>query len=259
MKIKQLITIVTLALIVCACGDSKEGAVGNKSSFTINAKIDSINYKTAYLAQYKDGRFVKSDSVVIESGVFSFTGSVKFPSVQYILFDDSKERIVVFVENSDISITGTDLQKENVLITGSAMNVQLDKFITDIKDHEERLKIIVDAYYAAEEVGDEALLEEVDAKYVAEDSLKVLFIETYINDNLNSVIAPYLSLRYLMGKEVDELEKLSNSFSADIRNSEYITLIEERIALKKSTQIGQPAPLFSMDDKDGESNSVRKL
>lgn len=251
MKIKQIITVLTLAVIAVACGNSTEEVIDAGPAFSINAKIDSLNYATAYLAQYKAGGFVKSDSVTIENGEFAFKGSVESPSVQYILFDDSKDRIIVFIENSEISILGSDLQKENVTITGSILNTQLEKFIIDIKGYEERLKVIVDEYYAAEAAGDEVLLAEADAKYTLEDSLKVAFVETYINENLNSVIAPYLSLRYMMGKEVAELEELNNSFSADIRNSEYVKLIEEHIALNKSTQIGQPAPLFSMDDKEG--------
>ncbi|MBL4669838.1 MAG: AhpC/TSA family protein [Flavobacteriales bacterium] len=250
-KIKQLITIVMLAVIAVACGSSTEEVVNVEPAFKIDVKIDAIAYKMAYLTKYKEGEFVKSDSVVIENGAFTFTGSVESPNVQYILFDDSKERIVVFIDNSDISITGTGLQKENVTITGAKLNTQLDEFIGKVKVYEDRLKLIADEYYAAEEIGDKALVEAADYKYEVEDSLKTLFVEEYINANLNSVIAPYLSLRYMMNKDIDVIEKLNSSFSKDIRKSEYVALIKDHITLTKSTQIGQPAPLFSMNDKDG--------
>lgn len=259
MKIKQIITIIILAVMAVACGNSTEEIINTEPTFNINASIDSLSYKMAYLAKYKDGEFVKSDSVAIKSGEFSFTGNVESPNVQYILFDDSKEKIIVFIENSEISITGTNLEQENITITGSVLNTQLEKFIVEVKGYEARLKVIVEEYYAAEAAGDETLLKEVDARYVAEDSSKIMFIETYINDNLNSVIAPYLSIRYLMNKDVDELDKLNNSFSTAIRNSEYVAIIEERITLKKSTQVGQPAPLFSMNDKDGNSIALESF
>ena len=250
-KIKQIVAIIIIALVAVACGNSTEKALITTPSFTITASIDSLAYSTAYLAQYKDGGFVKSDSAVIEEGTFSFTGSVESPNVQYILFDDSKDRIIVFIENSDISIAGVDLQKENIKIAGSALNAQLEQFIVEVKTYEVELKVIVDEYYAAEAAGDEALLKIADQKYTVQDSLKIAFVEGYIYNNLNSVIAPYLSLRYMMEKDVAELEKLNNSFAAEIKNSEYVKLIEERIALTKGTQIGQAAPLFSMNDKDG--------
>tara|TARA_B100000809_G_scaffold256408_1_gene296332 strand:+ start:1238 stop:2368 length:1131 start_codon:yes stop_codon:yes gene_type:complete len=250
-KIKQIVAIIIIALVAVACGNSTEKALITTASFTITASIDSLAYSTAYLAQYKDGGFVKSDSAVIEGGTFSFAGSVESPNVQYILFDDSKDRVVLFIENSDISIGGVNLQKENIKITGSALNTQLEQFIVEVKTYEVELKVIVDEYYAAEAAGDEALLKIADQKYTVQDSLKIAFVEGYIYNNLNSVIAPYLSLRYMMEKNVAELEKLSNSFAAEIKNSEYVKIIDERIALAKGTQVGQAAPLFSMNDKDG--------
>lgn len=259
LKIKQIIISTILAVVAVACGNSTEEGLDAIPSFTINASIDSLTYSTAYLAQYKDGGFVKSDSVLIEGGYFSFTGSVESPNVQYILFDDSKDRVVVFIENSEIEITGVDLQKENVKIAGSVLNAQLEQFIVEVKTYEIELKAIVDEYYAAEAAGDEALLKSADQKYIAQDSVRKAFVERYIYDNLNSVIAPYLALRYMMEKDVAELEQLNNSFTAEIKNSEYVKLIEERIALAKGTQIGQAAPLFSMNDKDGNSIALESF
>ena len=258
-KIRQIVTVIVLAIMSVACGNSTKEVVDAISSFTINASIDSLTYSTAYLAQYKDGGFVKSDSAVIEGGTFSFAGSVESPNAQYILFDDSKDRIVVFIENSEIEITGVDLQKENVKITGSALNAQLEQFIVEVKTYEVELKAIVDEYYAAESAGDEALLKIADQKYTVQDSVRKAFVEGYIYDNLNSVIAPYLSLRYMMEKDVVELEKLNNSFAVEIKNSEYVKLIEERIALAKGTEVGQAAPLFSMNDKDGNSIALESF
>lgn len=250
-KFRQIITIITLALIAYACGNSAEESVSSDPGFTIDVKIDSLIHQTAYLAQYKDGGFVKSDSVTIENGTFSFAGKVASPNVQYILFNDSKDRVVVFIENSKISITGTDVKQENLEITGSTLNTQLEKFIVDVKAYEVKMKAIVDEFYAAEAAGDETLLAEIDQKYKNQDSLRKSFVEAFINDNLNSVIAPYLALRYKMEDDVVELEELYNSFAPEIKNSEYVQLIGERIALKKGANIGQPAPLFSMNDKDG--------
>jgi len=259
LKIKQIIISTILVVIAVACGNSSEEFVDATPSFTINASIDSLTSSTAYLAQYKDGGFVKSDSTLIERGTFSFAGNVESPNVQYILFDDSKDNIVVFVENSEIEITGVDLQKENIKIAGSALNTQLEQFLVEVKAYEIELKAIVDEYYAAEAEGDEAFLKIADQKYIAQDSVRKAFVEEYIYDNLNSVIAPYLSLRYMMEKDVVELEQLNNSFTAEIKNSEYVKLIEERISLAKGTQIGQVAPLFSMNDKDGNSIALKSF
>ncbi|MBL4669911.1 MAG: DUF4369 domain-containing protein [Flavobacteriales bacterium] len=105
-KVKQIIAIIIFATVFISCGNSNEEVANVVPTFNIEAKIDSLAYKMAYLAQWKDGDFVKSDSIAINKGSFSFTGSVESPNVQYILFDDSDDKLVVFIENSDISITG---------------------------------------------------------------------------------------------------------------------------------------------------------
>lgn len=257
-RIKQITAIAIIAIFAIACGNSTE-EVSAVPAFNIEGNIDTLEYKMAYLAQYEDGDFVKSDSIAIDSGMFSFTGMVESPNVQYIMFDDSDKRINVFIENSDISIVGVNLEKENITVTGSAIHSQLKEFKDQLASYEDKLKAIVEEYYAAQDSGDEVLVAEVGVKYDNEDSLKTMFIEGYINDNLSSVIAPYLSTRYMMGKEVEELEALSKSFSDSIRSSQYVVTIDERIAIIKSTAVGQPAPVFTQNDKDGNPISLESF
>ena len=257
-KINQIITIVVIALFAAACGNSTE-EVKNDPAFNIEAKIDTLDYKMAYLTKYEDGDFVKLDSIAIDSGMFSFSGAVEFPTVHYILFGDSDDRISVFVENSDISITGSSLSNEDMSVDGSAIHTQLKAFNEKTGEYNDKLKAIADEYYAAEESGDTTIMAEIDIKYMVEDSMKNVFIEDYINDNLSSVISPYLSLRYMMGKEVEDLEKLNKSFADTIRNSEYVVKIEERITIIKSTAVGQPAPAFTMNDRDGNPISLESF
>jgi peroxiredoxin len=231
----------------------------NPPGFTIEAKVDSLDYKIAYLSKYEGGEFIKLDSAKINKGVFSFQGKVEFPELHFILFNDSEERIAVFVENSAISISGTTLNKDSISIKGSAIHVQLKEFNEQTAAFDEKLKGIANEYYAAQEKGDTSLVEELDVKYSNEDSLKLTFIKSFINNNLNSVIAPYLSLRYMMGEEIEGLEALNKSFSDNIRDSEYVVKIGERITILKNSSIGEQAPLFTMNDKDGNPISLESF
>ena len=92
MIVNKIITIVLIAIIAVACGNSSEEVVNAEPAFKIEAKIDTLDYKMAYLTQYVDGDFVKNDSVLIDSGMFSFSGKVESPNVQYVSFDDSDEK-----------------------------------------------------------------------------------------------------------------------------------------------------------------------
>lgn len=261
-KISQAVLSMLLLMAIVSCGNSEQEAAKEEiipTGYTIKGNIDSLAYKMAYLAYRKDGKFVKVDSSNIENNTFSFKGEVASPKMHYILFDDSKDRILLFVENSAIAVSGINLVKENIVITGSETNDQLMDFNEKSSEYDDRLKVILDEYYAAKESGDEQLLEEVLQKYQREDSMKIVFAESYIKKNLNSVVAPYLSVRYMMNKDPEVLEALSKSFSDDIRNSEYVQIIEERVAVLKNTAIGQSAPLFEMNDKDGNPVALERF
>jgi peroxiredoxin len=257
-KINQILALIVVALVAVACGSTTDEKMADPV-FSISAKIDTLDYEMAYLAKYKEGGFVKLDSTLIDGGSFSFSGMVKLPNVQYIMFDDRKEKIAVFVENSAISIEGTNLNPDNYMISGSGIQTQLTAFKAQIEKYDEKLKVIVDEYYAAQDAEDEALLEQADLKYNNEDSLKNVFIEGYINENLNSVIAPYLSTRYMMGKDVEELALLNNSFSDSISASEYSIALQERLTVLQNSAIGQAAPIFAMNDKDGNSIALESF
>lgn len=253
-SLKQIVLGAGIVLTVASCGNSTKEVAAEEtkpSAFNIEAKIDSLNYKQAYLSDRKDGQWVKLDSVAIENGSFSFTGKVTYPKMHYILFDDSRESISLFVENSDISISGPNLERGNVVIAGSVAQEQLNGFNEDVKVYDEKLKALVDEYRAAQESGDEEALNQVDVKYDKEDSLKRVFIVNYIKENLSSVVSPFLSTRYMMDMEVEELEALNNSFTGDAKESSYHQQISDRIEVVKGCEIGQLAPLFAMNDKDG--------
>jgi len=258
-SIKKVFSFLVIISVAVACGNLTGEKADSNLTYHIEAKIDTLDYKMAYLAQWVDGGFLKSDSVLIQNKTFSFNGSVESPNVQYILFDDSDERIVVFIENSNISITGANLERDNLTVLGSAIHTQLKSFNEEAEEYNEKLKAITESYYAAEKSMDTLLLSKADKEYSYVDSLKFLFIEDYINNNLNSVIAPYLSLRFMMNQEVEVLEELNKSFSDSIRNSNYIQMIEERIAIVKNTAIGQLAPTFTMNDSGGNPIDLESL
>ena len=254
-KLQQLTLLTTTVAIMLSCGDSTDSNTADvNSAFTINAKIDSIDFKIAYLCNVIDGELVKVDSMAIQDGQFSFSGTTQLPEVHYIAFDNARASIPVFVEGADIAITGNGGSNRSVEVKGSVTHDQLVQFNEQAGVYDQKLKAIVDEYYALAKDGDKALLAALDIKYDQEDSLKKAFIKDYISSNLNSVIAPYLVLKFMANNsDAEELEALNNGFDDQIRSSKYAQQIEKRITLIKNTAIGQPAPLFEMNDTEGNS------
>ncbi len=255
----QKISAILIILIILSCENtSKKEIVGQTKTptFSIEIKLDSVGYKKAYLANYTDGEFVKIDSVPIHNGKFLFTGSVQLPKMEYVFFDREEDKISIFVENSNILVTGSSLDKNNFSITGSTINKQLKDFNNKISVYEGEMDTIAEQYFLAEKSANKKQMEDLDVKYSYQDSLREIFIQEFIQANSNTVIAPYLVLKYMLNEDVKVLKALDKDFSDTIRTSEYVKQIENRITVLNSTAIGKIAPTFTMNDKDGNPVSL---
>ena len=253
--IKQTRTIafaISASLLMFACGNNEKAPEEKEAAYTINATLTDANFKMAYLSQYKDGEMIKLDSSAITEGKFSFTGKMDLPEVRYINFNEGKEMIPLFVENSEITINGSATLMDSVVVNGSETNNEYRAFSDELSSYEMKLKAIVDKFYALPEDASEEEQAVLEEEYNVADSIKVDFIKGYVSKNNNSVAAAYIALRYLTGQaEVEELEALSNSFGEDIKTSIYTQKIADRLETVKKSMIGAPAPAFSQNDADG--------
>lgn len=239
-------------LFLTACGGNDASQEKSEPAFEIQATISGLSYQKAYLSDYKNGEMIKIDSADIKEGKFSFKGLLDLPEVRYVSFNEGKEMFPVFIENSTIQISGSLASPDSIIITGSAPQKIVDDFKTGLKSHEAKMNEIVDRYYAAEDKGDEEAMKSIDTEYYAADSVKNVYIEEFIAKNNSSVVAPFLSLRYLLSSyEISQIETLVASFKDDAKKSIYTTNITDRLAVLKNSQVGSPAPEFSMNDADG--------
>ncbi|MCC7331776.1 MAG: AhpC/TSA family protein [Flavobacteriales bacterium] len=248
-----------LSLSIVACQNDEKEQI-KEPEFGITAEISDLNYKTAYLNDFIDGELIKLDSCSIVGGKFSFKGKVELPEVRYINFNDGKERIVLFVQNDSIHIGGSFQDIPSLKISGSATHNLFDDFKKGIKTHDEKLAELTERFYAADAAGQEEEIEKIDSEYYATEEIKQKFVEDFINMNKSSVVAPFIGLRFLAPiYDIEKLEALSKLFEKDAASSVYTKLINERLALLKSTEVGVKAPEFSQNDTSGNPISLSEF
>jgi peroxiredoxin/DNA-directed RNA polymerase subunit F len=242
---------IAVSLIVFSCSN-KEDAKDNEPSFTINASLTDASFKMAYLSEFKEGQMINIDSSAITEGKFSFSGKMDLPEVRYIKFNEGKEMIPLFLENSEITIEGSATLMDSVKVLGSKSNNEYRAFTNDLSSYDLKQKAIVDKFYALPPETSDEDKKTLENEYDAIETEKVDFIEKYIAKNPTKVTSAYIALRYLVGQyDVNQLDHLYNSFGEDIKTSSYVKVIADRLSSIKKSMIGTPAPAFSQNDADG--------
>ncbi len=254
MKTKQhlLITFLCLAFFAQACNTTVEEdateTAPEPTSFQIDATIDTLNCSKAYLSYFDNGKFVKIDSCEVQDGVFSFTGNVDTPDLYYIQFNDEDQTYVdFFLENDTITITGVNLDKKTISITGSASHDTYTLFRDEYNTYNDQLKEVIRAYKEVEE-GDSIAEQALDERYETIDSLRGDFITQYLGENAQTVVAPYVLYSNSYRYELEELEEFYAQFSETGKSTNFGEKTAQMIEAMNNTKVGNPAPLFTMND-----------
>ena len=228
--------------------------------YTIDCDFGEVDISKAYLSQYVKGNWEHKDSADVVEGKFSFSGELELPEVWYIKFDDKKAYVSLFVENSQISVSGATLNRDSIAISGSSIQDALTNF-NDGQDgfYKEIDQMEID-YMAAREIEDTATMNQIDLDFdLVFDKINE-YIVKYIGDNTSSVLAPYLLVSYL-GNDftADQMDSTLKTFSKEIMDSKYVLKIQERSAKMRTTEVGAVAPLFAQNDPEGNPISLESF
>ena len=246
------------ALFFSSCSEQEQTTEDADSEvingFSIQANIDSISSEKAYLTQYKAGGFIYYDSTAIVDGAFSFEGEIDSPEMYYITFNNNVyNRINIFLENDVFNVTGSNLERENLDIQGGPLHEAYDEFYTEDIKYDEEIGKAIGVYNEGEENDDKALMDKGDSLYDAADLKRATFIEDYINTNGGSLVAGYVLSRNYYRYELEKLEAFYKGFSDEVKGSTYGEAINEKITALQNSAIGREAPLFSMNDVNGNA------
>ena len=259
-----IIGLMTAAFISCS-ENKNEGLVdGNDDAlhkgYTIDCDFGEVDISKAYLSQYVKGNWEYKDSADVVEGKFSFSGELELPEVWYIKFDDKEAYVSLFVENSQISVSGATLNRDSITISGSSIQDALTEFNEGQEGfYKEMDKMEID-YMAAREIEDTAKMNQIDLDFdLVFDKINE-YIVKYIGDNTSSVLAPYLLVSYL-GNDftADQMDSTLKTFSKEIINSKYVLKIQERSAKMRTTEVGAVAPLFAQNDPEGNPISLESF
>jgi len=167
---------------------------------------------------------VEVDSAEIRDGRFTFEGKVESPYLHTIFLNEGNDRINLFLENSEIHISGALDDLIHARISGSREDSLFRSFaMDDIFDRK---------------LGMDIMLNNPDYCF--------------------SAFTAYYQFQ-IFNISLDTMDMIVDGFSEPVKNSVYYDHLNRLYATLKKVAISQPAPPFSIPDTEGNLVELKEF
>lgn len=227
-------------------------ACSSKPHFVVKGRIDGSDSITFLLQKREAGKIITIDSAVSIKGKFTMKGgAVDYPQLVQLVAGNTKKRVPFYLENSEISITGTIDSLYNAAITGSKTQDEYIAFVESNKPLSQKYSGIYAQYQAAVQAGNNALVTEIEklADSIQKEMTKLQ--KDFVRNNPASYVSPSILANLSYEMEADDIESMINSMDTALAALPQIVSLKERVAVMKSVAVGKKAPDFTMNDVDG--------
>jgi peroxiredoxin len=242
---KKIVYLLVIASIIGACT--------SKPHYVVKGQIDGSDSITFLLQKRDAGKIITIDSAVSRKGKFTIKGgAVGYPQLVQLVAGNTRKRTSFYLENSDITITGTLDSLFKAKITGSKTQDEYQTLVDSNRPLTEKYSKIYVEYQAANQAGDKARVAELEKLADSIQSGMTNLQKNFVRNNPASYVSPSIlsSLSYEM--EASEIESMINGMDTAVAALPQIVSLKERVAVMKSVAVGQKAPDFILNDVDGK-------
>ena len=241
---KKIILIVFTALLVWACG--------NKTQFTLSGEVVPATDGKMILFGFDKGNPVAIDSAEIVGGKFTFTGEVEIPQLRLIGIEGQNRYIAqLFVDPAKINMTiYPDSFSANV-ITGSKTQDIFQLYMDEVISFSKAEQELQGRYRNAQATGDSDEMDAVRFEYETMMDNTKLYAKNFISEYSESPAAAYVYLmNFFQDATGEELDSILTVFES-IKESEFVSVLQDKADALKASGVGAAAPDFTIDDPDG--------
>lgn len=248
---KLWLSILSFVLFLGACTPDKKE---NRDSYQITVALDSIDTANLILSYEKDGDYLR-DTATATKGVFTFSGKAIEPSWAYLRLQDSDDVLRFFLENADIKINGKKDSLSQAYVSGSALNLEYNNLKSKLAPNDKKLKDLYNAYYEGE--NSQALSDSLERVIKQVEQLNNKINLDFIFTNRSSIVAAYQAEEmFFYNPDVSMFDSTFNVLDTALQNSSVGKKMRARLDVAKRTDINQPAPDFTLTDKNGKQQSL---
>jgi len=248
---KKIVFMISTLAIMASCN--------RPQGYKISGTLTGIDTGLIYLEQVYDGNIQAIDSAPITNEKFLLKGQVEMPDLYFLRINFKPGRLSLFVENSDIKVTGHGDSLYLAKVTGSAIQDELEKFNAVIDSFYSRMEEVFNQYSGGEVNPDQAVSDTLERKLKELQQEMEDMEKTYVNEHPASYIAPYIISNLSYEMEGEEIEKLLMALDSSLAGSQIQKDLRTRVEKLKRVAVGQIAPDFTLNNTEGMPVALSSL
>ncbi len=225
---KKLNNSKNMPVVVSKTASSTYSINGTVSGYADGVQVNMLNPNTG--AQEQTTR--------IGNGKFTFKGSMPYPDLKLINFNNEQKYITLYLDNSDVTIEVKKDAVEQAVITGSPSQDDFAAYMAAIKPYE-------------------GVVNQQGRYDAATTEKAVSVLEKFINEHPDAYISPLAVYRFFqLTSDGQKMDALFSSLNVAVRKTPVGEYVNHMIEEDKKLPIGQPLADFSQEDADGKPISL---
>jgi len=240
MKTRFFLCIAIIGLLMVtftSCNNSGKG-------FKLTGTLQGIN-EGKIILKSTENMDTPADTVDIINGKFEFTGVVTEPSTYFLMLEGKPQMISLYVENSEITITGSADSLNKAKIVGSQTQDDYINYQQKQKELSEKFKLEELQKEMYPKPGQDTLSTErkaeIDAIYEKFSQESDNLTMNFIKENPKSYFSVVLIGRMTYGMGASEIEKYVNLLDPKIAALPSVKKMLENLTQMKQTEVGVDA------------------
>ncbi|MBK6379982.1 MAG: AhpC/TSA family protein [Chitinophagaceae bacterium] len=213
----------TVAAVKPAASTAEFNINGTVTGFNEGATVELLNGQTG----------ATELSTILKAGKFSFKGKMERPEFKIVLFNRQQPYITVFLDNSNVTITGDKATIDKSKVIGSPSHTAFEQFNNSLEPYQ--------SVFAPDGEYDSAMLAKA-----------MNLIHDFVTTHKDSYITPLAVIRYnQIADDVVKTEELYNVLDPQLKVTAMGQYIAQQIAEGKINGTGTLLPDFSQADTSG--------
>jgi len=257
-KMRLLAPYITLILFIIGCSSGS-------TEYTLNGTIDLEDGQSVLLLGVDDqSQLMPIDTVKVEAGTFSFSGSVKYPEMHYLNFEGVRSLLPLVLEPGTITVQAIKDSIQNANVRGTKSNVDVAQFLGEISSYNLALREISFELRNAMLRKDSLNISDLQDQYDNMVAKLTDFELNYITNNPDSYVSSLILEQQVTSGQIDSAEAqiLFDQLEDHIKKTKSAQNIQKLLSPeqveedKESPEVGEIVPDFQAPNPNGKLVSL---